>query len=217
MTTRRQIKHAEEKKAKNLTIVLKRRTGRRVTCSGSRFYNGSQAMKSFVILFLSTLAFAQEPSVRKEPWGMTQNEVIAAEKATPLKRNGHSLVYRGKELGIPSQVIFEFTNGKLDAFSYVSDSPSQNPESAFLTWCLALTKRYGHGEVYLNKEPAGRPGLVLDESLKEFWKQSDGEILVVFPPEGSTYAGVGITLTNGNPTVDMDFAVSPRSAGTTPP
>jgi len=167
-----------------------------------------QTMKSFVILLVSTLAFAQEPIIRKEHWGMTQSEVIAAEHSAPLKRNGRSLVYRDKESGIPSQVVFEFTNGKLDQISYVSDSPSQNPEMAFLKWCLALTKRYGQGMVYLNKKPVGPPGLVVDESLKQFWKQNDGEILVVYPPQGSTYMGVGITLTGGDPLVEMDFTES---------
>ena len=167
-----------------------------------------QTMKYFVILFLSTLAFTQEPKIRKEHWGMTQSEVIAAENSVPLKRNARSLVYRDKESGIRSQVVFEFTNGKLDQISYVSDSPSQNPEMAFLKWCLALTKRYGQGMVYLNKKPVGPPGLVVDESLKQFWKQDDGEILVVYPPQGSTYMGVGITLTGGDPLVEMDFTES---------
>ena len=61
-----------------------------------------QTMKYFVILFLSTLAIAQEPKIRREHWGMTQSEVIAAEHAAPLKRNARSLVYRDKESGIRS-------------------------------------------------------------------------------------------------------------------
>ena len=60
-------------------------------------------------------------------------------------------MYRDKQFGIPAQVLFEFTDGKLDDISYVADSPPQNPELAFLTWCLELTKRYGQGVVYLNK------------------------------------------------------------------
>jgi hypothetical protein len=43
----------------------------------------SQAMKCFVILFLSTLAFTQDPKIREEHWGMTQDEVIAAEVTAP--------------------------------------------------------------------------------------------------------------------------------------
>jgi hypothetical protein len=85
---------------------------------------------------------------------------------------------------------------------------------AFLKWCLALTKRYGPGMVYLNKKPVGPPGVVVEECLKQFWKQTDGEILVVYPPEGSTYTGVGITLTNGVPTVEMDFTEGHEAAGT---
>ena len=48
------------------------------------------------------------------------------------------LVYRDKEFGISAQVLFEFTDGKLNDISYVADSPPQNPELAFLTWCLEL-------------------------------------------------------------------------------
>jgi hypothetical protein len=113
------------------------------------------AMKFLAILFLSALAFAQVPNIRKEHWGMTQNEVIAAEKSAPIKRNGQTLIYRDEESGIPSQVLFEFTKGRLDQICYVVDSPSQDSETAFLTWCLSLTKRYGSGEVYLNKKPIG--------------------------------------------------------------
>ena len=167
-------------------------------------------MKFVVIPLLSALAFSQESNVRKEHWGMTQSEVIKAEKTVPLKRNQRSLIYRDKESGIPAQVLFEFTDSKLDQISYVADSPSQNPELAFLTWCLELTKRYGQGVVYLNKKPVGPPGLMLDESLKEFWKQKSGEILVVYPPEGTTNVGVGITLVNGNPIVEMDYATTPK-------
>jgi len=141
---------------------------------------------------------------------MTQSEVIRAEKAAPLKRTQASLVYRDKEFGISAQVLFEFTNGKLNDISYVADSPPQNPELAFLTWCLELTKRYGQGMVYLNKKAVGRPGVVLDESLKQFRKQTEGEILVVYEPEGITNVGVGITLIKGSPIVEMDYTATPK-------
>lgn len=107
-------------------------------------------------------------------------------------------------------MLFEFADSKLDQISYVADSPSQNPELAFLTWCLELTKRYGQGVVYLNKKPVGPPGLMLDERLKQFWKQKSGEILVVYRREGTTNVGVGITLVNGNPIVEMDYAATPK-------
>ncbi len=141
---------------------------------------------------------------------MTQGEVVKAEKAAPRKRTPTALVYRDKEFGVPAQVLFEFTDGKLDDISYVADSPPQNPELVFLTWCLELTKRYGKGVVYLNKKPVGPPGVMLDESLKQFWKQTEGEILVVYEPEGITNVGVGITLKNGNPIVELDYAATPR-------
>jgi hypothetical protein len=51
---------------------------------------------------------------------------------------------------------------------------------------------------------------VLDESLKQFWKQTAGEILVVYEPVGITNVGVGITLVNGNPIVEMDYAATPK-------
>jgi hypothetical protein len=108
-------------------------------------------------------------------------------------------------------VVFEFTKGKLDQVSYVVDAPA-NPETAFLTWRLALTKRYGAGEVYLNKKPVGRPGLVLDEALRKFWNQKDGQILVVYPPEGETNVGVGIDFRNGRPIVEADFAETPANS-----
>ncbi len=162
------------------------------------------------VLLFSTLAHSQTSKVRKEHWGITQNQVMKAENAAPLKRTRTVLVYRDKEFGVPAQVLFEFTDGKLDDISYVADEPSQNPELVFLTWCLELTKRYGQGVVYLNKKPVGRPGLMLDESLKQFWKQTEGEILVVYQPEGITNVGVGITLKNGSPIVEMDYAATPK-------
>jgi hypothetical protein len=99
----------------------------------------NRTMKIVMILVLSALALTQEPNVRKEHWGMTQNEVIAAEKSPPLKRNDRSLVYGDKESGIPSQVLFEFTKGRLDQISYVLDSPSPNSEAAFLT-CVLISR-----------------------------------------------------------------------------
>jgi hypothetical protein len=168
-------------------------------------------MKLAVVLLFSTLAISQTSKIRKEHWGMTQSEVIKAEKAAPLKRTQASLMYRDKEFDIPAQVLFEFTDGKLDDISYVADAPSQNPELVFLTWCLELTKQYGQGVVYLNKKPVGRPGLMLDESLKQFWKQTEGEILVVYEPQGITNVGVGITLINGSPIVELDYAATPKN------
>jgi hypothetical protein len=47
--------------------------------------------------------------------------------------------------------------------------------------------------------------VVLDESLSQLEKEKNWEIVVVFAPQGGTYAGVGITLTNGSALVDMDF------------
>ena len=140
---------------------------------------------------------------------MTQSQVIRADGSNPIKRKAETLVYRDTESGIPTQVIFEFTAERLNQISYIAESP-QDPEIAFLTWCLDLTKRYGQGLVYLNKKPVGRPGVVLDESLKRFWKQGSGEILVVYPPEGVTNVGVGIRFINGSPSVEMDYAETPK-------
>ena len=140
---------------------------------------------------------------------MTKAEVLKAEQAAPVRRTSSSLVYRDKKFGESVEVIFEFTDGKLDALAYVADPQPKNPELVFLNWCLALTKRYGQGVVYLNKKPVGRPGLVLDQSLKEFWKQSEGEIVVVYPPEGITNVGVGIRFINSVPSVEVDYEMTP--------
>ena len=140
---------------------------------------------------------------------MTKAEVMKAEKSAPVRRTATSLVYRDKKFGTSVESIFEFTDGKLDALAYVADPRPRNPELVFLNWCLALTKRYGQGVVYLNKKPVGRPGVVLDDSLKEFWKQSKGEIVVVYPPEGITNVGVGIRFINGLPSVELDLGMTP--------
>lgn len=78
-----------------------------------------------------------------------------------------------------------------------------------MTWCLALTKRYGHGVIYYNAKPIGDPASVLDAAFKEFLKQKTGEVLAVFPPNGSTYAGVGVKIVNGTTSVEMDFTNRP--------
>jgi hypothetical protein len=36
---------------------------------------------------------------------------------------------------------------------------------------------------------------------------------MVYEPEGNTYVGVGITLVNGTPVVEMDFAAKPKDNG----
>jgi hypothetical protein len=167
-------------------------------------------MKSFVIL-LATLAFAQSPAIRNERWGMTQDQVVAAEKGKPAKRNDHVIIYRDKEVGFPAQVIFEFTAGKLDEMSYVLDDPNQNPDTVFLTWVLDMTKRYGKGEVFVNGKMAGQPGLVLKDRLDEFWKAGKGEIMVIYPPMGTTYVGVGINITKTEIMVEEDFTTKPNA------
>jgi hypothetical protein len=80
-------------------------------------------MKAVVALLSATLVFAQSPDIRKERRGMTQSQVINAEGLNPLKRKAGTLVYRDTESGIPAQVVFEFTGGRLDQVSYVADSP----------------------------------------------------------------------------------------------
>ena len=161
-------------------------------------------MKTAGLLLISIVGLAQPPVVRNERWGMSKIEVVRAEKAPPVKRHPNQLTYVGIEEGIRSQVLFVFTADKLDQISFVADG-SQDPEVALLTWCVYLTKRYGHGVVYQNAKPLGDPALVLDPAFKEFWKQKSGEVLVVFPPEGNTYTGVGIKMVSGFPSVEMDF------------
>lgn len=118
-------------------------------------------MKRVAILcafaLFSALALSQPFSSRDEHWGMTQTEVIKAEKTRPVKRKTAALVYRDKAFGTPVQKIFEFTDGKLDAVVYLADAPEQTPDLLFLTWCLELTKRYGRGVVYSTKNQSGRP------------------------------------------------------------
>ena len=157
---------------------------------------------------MSTFALAQQPTVRKEHWGMTKAEVIQAEKSPPLKQHPNQLTYLGTQDGIHAQVLFVFTNGKLDQISFV-ENDSQGPEVALLTWCLALTKRYGHAVVYYNAKPIGDPADVLDVTFKDLLKQKAGELLAVFPPYRSTYSGVGAKIVNGAPSVEMDFTYRP--------
>jgi hypothetical protein len=135
---------------------------------------------------------------------MTRSEVIKAERAQPLRRHPNQLTYLGTEQGIRSQVLFVFTADSLDQISFVADG-SQDPEVALLTWCLSLKKRYGKGVVYHNARPIGDPAIMLDAAFKEFWKAKSGEVLVIFPPDGNTYTGVGIKMVNGSPSVEMDF------------
>ncbi len=139
---------------------------------------------------------------------MTKAEVIRAEKSPPLKRHPNQLTYLGTHDGIHAQVLFVFTNSKLDQISFVEDG-SQDPEVALLSWCLALTRRYGRGVVYYDSKPIGDRADVLDAAFKDFLKQKAGEVLVVFPPDGSTYMGVGAKIVNGTPSVEMDFTNKP--------
>jgi hypothetical protein len=166
-------------------------------------------IKATAVFLLPTFALAQQPIIRKEHWGMTKAEVIQAEKAAPLKRLPNQLTYRGTQDGIHAQVLFVFTNGKLDQISFVEED-TKDPEVALLTWCLALTKRYGHGVVYYNAKPIGDAAVVLDVAFKDCLKQKAGEVLAVFPPAGSTYTGVGVKIVNGNPSVEMDFTNKPN-------
>jgi hypothetical protein len=64
--------------------------------------------------------------------------------------------------------------------------------------------------VYLDQKSVGPPGVVLEESLKRLLKQRSGEILVVYPPKGVTNVGVGIRFINGSPSVEVDYAETPK-------
>jgi hypothetical protein len=135
---------------------------------------------------------------------MTPADVIRAEKARPVRRRPNQLTYIGIEQGVRSQVLFVFTANKLDQISFVADKP-KDPEMSLLTWCLSLTKRYGRGVVYYNAQPIGDPAIFLDSVFKDCWTKKSGEVLVVFPPQRSTYRGAGIKMVNGLPSVQMDF------------
>jgi len=50
------------------------------------------------LLLISTFAFAQQPVVRNERWGMTKAEVIQAEKHPPLKQHPDQLTYLGTKM-----------------------------------------------------------------------------------------------------------------------
>jgi hypothetical protein len=52
----------------------------------------------------------------------------------------------------------------------------------------------------------------INESLTQFWKQTNGEILVIYPPQGTMYIDVGMTLSNGSLLVEMDFANKPKQS-----
>ncbi len=99
----------------------------------------------------SVLAQSSRYDVRKERWGMSQKEVIAAEGHKPDVLVDSQLRLRDDIAGIPAHIYFYFDKNKLCGVQFVPDAQSTPDavESAFRAWLTALHRRYGYDEGYL--------------------------------------------------------------------
>jgi hypothetical protein len=156
-----------------------------------------------LVLLASFAAHAQKPDhdnydVRHVRWGMTQEEVIAAEGSSPEKRIPTAMTYKDTIAGVPARIFFLFTDGKLDQVSFdaLPKSPRDDAELAFRTWDLALERKYGRGALVAGTEKKARGWAgddKLEPALSEFKRGAIKKLSVFVTPKGRT-DGISLTM-----------------------
>lgn len=111
-----------------------------------------------ILLLLSVVLFIfiprPEKDFRQATWGMTQSEVMKAEKLSLLSNDNDSLIYDGEKFGgydeFGVQVAYTFdNNGKLTNGMYMDNSEVTKNESldgakyTYQAFMNILTKQYG--------------------------------------------------------------------------
>lgn len=123
-------------------------------------------------------------NLRSTRWGMTQDEVIAAE-GTPLQRNDSSLVYKVHTAGLPTVLRYKFEGGilvKADIhFSNPKLASALPPKTASLVeadfWRMynLFTEKYGSAQVTTQQfsriEDLLRKQERLNDSLTQYQRQ----------------------------------------------
>ncbi|MGA8593771.1 MAG: hypothetical protein WB676_03420 [Bryobacteraceae bacterium] len=139
-----------------------------------------------ILTATSILAQSNGYDVRKERWGMSQKDVIAAEGREPYTNVGNVLLYRDEVAGITARVGFLFDENKLFQVRYWpwDQSTLDDVESAFHAWLTALHRRYGYNEGYLfvGKETVSKTTSLerINSAVEEIKKGNISEFQVQF-------------------------------------
>jgi hypothetical protein len=113
--------------------------------------------KLFVLVFIAgmfvqaNLSWSENYTFRNTRWGMTAEEVIAAEsKLVPIEKNENMIKYKTRVLGKNVELVYLFSQNQLAGSSYQIDENYLNSEhflTSYRKFKAALTRKYGPAKV----------------------------------------------------------------------
>ena len=108
--------------------------------------------KSLALFFIvglvtqAKLVWGENYNFRYTKWGMTQEEVIAAEKMNPIEKDKNSITYKTRVIDKDVALRYIFAQNKLIGASYILDDNYINSEQFIQTYAQfkkELIKKYG--------------------------------------------------------------------------
>jgi len=113
--------------------------------------------KILVLVFIASisvqakLSWSEDYTFRYTRWGMTAEEVIAAEsKLDPIEKNENMIKYKTQVLGRNVELIYSFVQNQLTGSSYIINENYLNSQhfiTSYRTLKAALTQKYGPAKV----------------------------------------------------------------------
>ena len=103
------------------------------------------------IFVLANLSWGENYTFRNTRWGMTADEVIAAEpKLDPVEKSENMIKYKTRVLGKNVELVYLFSQNQLAGSSYRLDENYLNSEhfiASYRNFKAALTRKYGPAKV----------------------------------------------------------------------
>lgn len=113
--------------------------------------------KIFVLVFIASisvqakLSWSENYTFRYTRWGMTAEEVIAAESMLdPIEKNENTIKYKTQVLGRNVELIYSFVQNQLTGSSYIINENYLNSQhfiTSYRKLKAALTQKYGPSKV----------------------------------------------------------------------
>jgi hypothetical protein len=94
----------------------------------------------------ASLSWGDNYNLRYTKWGMTPEEVLAAEKIEPVEKNDQMIKYKTQIIGNNVELLYLFAQNKLIGASYKLDENYLNSDRFIQNYDRfkkALTKKYG--------------------------------------------------------------------------
>ncbi|GFK92725.1 hypothetical protein NNJEOMEG_00552 [Fundidesulfovibrio magnetotacticus] len=118
-----------------------------------------------LVLFIATMAYAEEMDFRGVKWGMSKSEVMSTEHGSVFKEDSGRVGYLTEILDEETLLVYYFTDDKLTRARYtllkVFTNKSNKYYESFQPLVSSLTEKYGkpnkHDKLWKNSLYKGRP------------------------------------------------------------